>query len=608
LQREIEAELVARDGSKWKESTDYLKYLDLYCRQILLSTNPTETYEKSYSPREMSNLLESMRQHQDVLLQMAGVAGDALQDGEAGDIAAAAALTRVFASDDDRGSKVPGFMALVHMGVQRQKLGDKCTQAFVAILDRAETQRSATPLLRWHEIVKVCLARPDIRTPFPVADAYRVKRKQWSERVAALLAASNIPPGLEPQAVDLRSYVAASLRRIEGEHAFHTTGTPQRGALPERRAKYEEGPWGDYTVSPLAVTNADPKHRLRAFYVDRQPAAQANDEELILIWHSNSHNPADSSKPQWIVSRMSAQGGAMREVGRFRSGVAGGELLCTAGGNDIFVANSSFRMIDLGIQQISPQSVEHFDETRGAPSARLKQLVWLKGKLYLLYGNSLVRFDPGSKTFEMIASERGLNRPRGLNKEGRLQFYLAAADEQRECLAISMVTTGEENKLGIFRYSPAMNEFTLVTKQTSKIDEATWVDGKYLGRAQLGMSVNSPFWLLDLSQGSARLLSEYAPLRRYDQLEDGAPHPQAAGAGVQSPPFVMVGEHIFGAQQQLLAPDGKEYQRPEVGDLWWRIERHGPGFIAATKDKLWYVSPRNPAKGNATSETPAQTN
>lgn len=407
------------------------------------------------------------------------------------------------------------------------------------------------------------------------------ERRDRGRRVLALFETAVVDPAHESEAARLRG---------EAKYAINNGGRPR---WPQR------DPTTYLTVRRLELgeRSLETHAHLDCVEVDEGPDGRHRERPILLAWRSwrpgQAHKPGASqpSAHDYVLTRLSASGGALHEVGR-ASGASGGvfRILDTAEG--------FFLLSKTQVVWVSGGKSRTIDAQAGLPTDQIHDGAWLDGRLYLASAVGLVEFDPKASRFRaFFASGAEIDADR--RPAVRYGVTSLLSDTSRRCLWLAM----EGRAAGIWKFTPRVSKLQRVSGEA--IGPLAWADGKVL--CQSAQPELDALGRPGLPTG--KLLD---PVTQRITVLRGLHQAQTKPASVIS--STLKGDHFIQAPDRLWVQAGSSWARHDLqGFTPWRTVRllgngvlvasHGGHEVAPPDTKgnsfearLWYLEPKRASK------------
>ncbi len=358
------------------------------------------------------------------------------------------------------------------------------------------------------------------------------------------------------------------------------------------------------------MINRKPRHaQLVYLHVADGPGLTPAEQPIVMVWRSRKLDDGsdmelqptggatqvrrdadgktyDPNQPyQYIVSRLSAQTGAMRDVGQIERATRSPHAV-VEGPDVVFLAAADALFV------VSESKTERFDAARGLPGDKVSCLAWLGQRLYIAMEGGIAEFDPVSQQFNLVATSKAVTRRHKLDGGQPYDVTSMLADRKHNCIWLSVDGRSTPERTGIWRYTLQSGELQQVNSDRTSL--LTWSDGAifYMIRNHGIVTGNTirgrwPFYLLDPSNATASSLEGIMPF--------GPSIP-----GMQPPGWVFLKGYILTAPGNLTSPTsrGNPYQSLYP---WQIVQRLGDGALVAARRvsssnqdidvRLWRVEP-----------------
>ncbi len=94
--------------------------------------------------------------------------------------------------------------------------------------------------------------------------------------------------------------------------------------------------------------------------------------------------------------------------------------------------------VHLGFNMLQGDTVTNVSEKEGAPSNLVHQLAWFKDRLFVAFDDAFASFNPVTREFQVLASATSLESRNPLDGRGSFAVQELIADEQHDCLWLSV--------------------------------------------------------------------------------------------------------------------------------------------------------------------------
>jgi hypothetical protein len=379
-----------------------------------------------------------------------------------------------------------------------------------------------------------------------IQNASKEKQNEWSERIRFML--------------DTSQASLSQTKGIEDLKANLNSGVVKKSNV---NADNNLSPWANYNITPIPISGRDPKvhQRLVWFQVDRY------NKKIVLFWRVPvKKREQDFTLYDYIVTNIDASGGRLNQIGKIENQ------------NDLSIkcSDSSSENIFLGIAtkgfiMIGSDGIETIGEAQGCFSNDIRSMACLDNNLYLGFLGGLVKFNPKTKTFEILASNKAVQIKNDL--DGGMIYWISSMTSDTKNNSLWFVVSNDKNRNGIWQFIPSSGQFKMVYK--SGISSHIVVNDK--------SEILFSYGLLNTLTG------EVSSVRDYSDFEDCLREYRYKCC-------VMIGNDIFN-NGWLYSNDGKVYGSSKS---WSMIDVFDSGFIAAkygdNVNELWFVQPKDKAK------------
>ncbi|NND98239.1 MAG: hypothetical protein HKN47_13015 [Pirellulaceae bacterium] len=348
---------------------------------------------------------------------------------------------------------------------------------------------------------------------------------------------------------------------------------------PEFSLDDAPGPWQDYRVVPIRLTDVPRKHWLQAIHVQPDSRPGNAPSQLVVAW-----SRADNSS---VIDRIAIDGGTPTRFGPVIDGIRRYVPTRMAVTDQrVFVTQR-----DAPLLMITTDAVTELTEKSGAASNQFSDIAWCNGRLYIAYQDAFGSYDPVHQRFELLASASSVRPQNPLDARGSFLIRKLLADESQACLwMIVQDRAAPHARLGLWRFDPQDKRFQKISD--SHVDISLGDGGILLHRnaaSKLAWVDSETSTVTELPQ-----FSHAAGSRDVPNPEFISPYTDSYQLDYPRPHLIKVGDHVISSQGTLFTADGKSYSLP-LRFPWLHLKRCGEGFIThyePGRRTIWYVQPK----------------
>ncbi len=307
------------------------------------------------------------------------------------------------------------------------------------------------------------------------------------------------------------------------------------------------GRWANYAITPISITNHD-------IIKDRYPEWVHIDnlnKKIAVVWRSL---PQGNSLFNYIVTTMDIKGDSLKQILKIES-KNGLSIKCSENSSDCIFLGTP----DKGLIMIGPDGFEIFGEAQGCPSNNILSMAYLNNYLYLGFYGSFAKFDPQTKTFEILASYKAIQTKNDLDGGNLYWIGSMIADTKNDSIWFTLFA--DLKRHGIWKYNPITGKFILLHHPYG--NRLFFNDN-----GDIVFTIQSQINLLNPQTSEIKLLQGYSweVVGGLSGFEIGT-H------------CVMIGKDIIQPTGKLFSDDGKIYN---LGKSWLQIEPFGSGAVAVS--------------------------
>ncbi|MEO8495458.1 MAG: hypothetical protein ABI614_10330 [Planctomycetota bacterium] len=499
----------------------------------------------NWGPERIAPLLQWLAGHDDPGTRMLGLYGLASQADRPGAEAARGVLDLWLNELTPHNTVAIESVAMtVEQAARRLHKAGEFVPWFEQVLARAEATQDASNLVRRSSPLRQCLFNVDSS-----------KTVAWTERVIALLDAEAYDPSLTPRAKELKTSLSMGIdnRLKRGRYARPTaTG------------------WDKYDVRELKLDGrTGDMEKLEHAIIDRTPGAN---QPIVMVWRGSPRlSNAGTTSGDVIVARISARGGKLSEVGRFRTDKFGTTSLAVSAKGDVALGSRSS-----GVAVVSPRGIKRFTSEHGLPDASVEGTAWLNGKLYLAFPGAIGRLDVESGKFTLLASSKAVQQNSPLDGGSMYEIPSLIADPDRDCVWLSIEERiYEHSRGGIWQITAEGKIHHAYAGQSGPL---SWTDDGFFFMPHTPGNSPLPWSIFNVETGETQTLRDLEWF-----YPDRIHHP---------PGWAYIAGDIIHNIGYVSTPGDHRYQHATA--RWNQpLGRLGVGLICASFDtpRLWYIEP-----------------
>lgn len=429
------------------------------------------------------------------------------------------------------GAKDVGFASFYN--VQNLYLTGKLESYFENIMDIVENEHKYIIFENTRTIREI------------IGHSGKEKQIDWSRRILSMLETFEISTAPKRDIDELKTYLNNYLVKRDDS------------------PKNNIGSWENYTITPIkyAGRNFEIHQRLKWIHIDE------HNKKLIFVWSSKSIN---NSVYDYTITSIDVIGGPLKQIAKIENKKSLSITCSDDNSNTIFLGTEN-----TGLIMIGPDGCEIFDEATGCPSNNIRAMTYLNNNLYLGFYGSFAKFNPQTRTFEIISSYKAVQTKNDL--DGGELYWISSMVSDSRYDSVWFTVYPDKDRSGIWKYNPGKDELKFVSKSDSTTRLVFNNDG-------ILFVDNSPRILNPKSD-------ESVGLQGYSRNVESCLRTYNENSGI------VVGTDIISKSGELYTKDGKHYK---LGKIWNIIKHFDSGFIAAnineTKVELWLVQLKDKAK------------